>query len=99
MSRIKLTTFASQSGFNAISKVRKNTNGYLYVTMANTTTAAVENIYLGERFAATVKVDDVLDLKSMYVADTTNAGGEQRFKVTDRSGEISAAKLADYQTF
>lgn len=99
MSRIKLTTFASQNGFNAISKVRKNSNNYLFVTMANTNTADVENIYLGERFAETVNVGDTLDLKSMYVADTVNAAGEQRFKVTDKSGEMSAEKLADYQTF
>lgn len=99
MSRIKLIDFAKQNGYNAVSKVRKNTNDYKYVTLANTNTADVENIYLGERFAETVNVGDTLDLKAMYVADTVNASGEQRFKVTDKSGEISKEKLASYTTF
>lgn len=100
MSRIKLIDFAKQNGYNAVSKVRKNTNQYLYVTFLNQQNGALtENIYLGERYAGTVKVGDQLPLAELFVTEVTNAAGEQRMKITDRSGEVSAAKMADYQTF
>lgn len=97
--RIALIIFAQSLGYNAVSKVRANTNGYKYVTLANTTNGSTENLYLGTRYSETVDVDDVLPLKELFVTETENAQGEKRFKLTDKSGVISAEKLVDYQTF
>lgn len=97
--RIALIIFAQSMGYNAVSKVRANTNGYKYVTLANTNTSQTENLYLGTRYSETVNVDDVLPLNSLFVVETENAQGEKRFKLTDNSGAMSAEKLADYQTF
>ena len=99
MSRIKLTTFASQNGYNAVSKVRANTNGYKYVTLADSETGNTENIYLGTRFSETVEVGEKLTLTELYVTETENSAGEKRWKITDKSGVISAEKMAEYQTF
>ena len=98
MSRIGLIAFAKQNGYNAVSKVRVNANGYKYVTLANTQTGDVENLYLGTRYSKTVKQDEVLNLSTLFVTETENQAGEKRWKLTDKSGEISAEKLADYQT-
>lgn len=99
MSRISLKQFALQNGYNAVSKVRVNTNGYKYITMADTTgTIGTENLYLGTRFAETVEIGAVANL-DWFVIETENSVGEKRFKITDKSSEMSAEKLAEYQTF
>lgn len=97
--RAKIKDFCTSLGYNAVSKVRVNSNGYKYVTLANTTSGDTENIYLGIRFGETVEVSDRLDLDNTFVTQVENKNGELRYKVTDRSGEISAEKLADYDVF
>ena len=99
MSRITLKQFALQNGYNAVSKVRVNTNGYKYVTLADTSgVVGTENLYLGTRFSETVEIGEVANLE-WFVTETENASGEKRWKVTDKSSEMSAEKLAEYQTF
>lgn len=99
MSRITIKAFATQSGYNAVSNVRVNTNGYKYVTLADTTGAVgTENIYLGTRFAEEVAVGQKADL-NWFVTETENKDGEKRWKITNLSGEISQEKLAEYTTF
>lgn len=97
--RISLKQYCAHPGFNAVSDVRQNSNGYKYVTLANTKTGETENLYLGTRYSDTVTVGARLNIHELYVADTLNAHKEQRFKLTDRSGEISAEKMVHYQTF
>lgn len=97
--RIALTIFCQSLGYNAVSKVRANSNGYKYVTLADTKTGKVENLYLGRRYSETVEVDEQLPIKELFVNETENEHGEKRYKLTDKSGVMSEAKLADYQTF
>lgn len=95
--RITLVDFCKQNGYNAVSKVRTNANGYKYVTLADTTTSTVENLYLGTRYSETVEEGVVLPIRELFVTETENAEGEKRWKLTDRSSEMSAEKLVDYQ--
>lgn len=97
--RISLKIFCQSKGFNAVSKVRVNANGYKYVTLANTKTSDVENLYLGVRYSELVETGDVLPINDLWVNETVNAQNETRFKLTNSSGEMSAEKAADYQTF
>lgn len=99
MSRIALIAFAKQNGYNSASIVRANTNGYKYVTLADSETGNTENIYLGTRYAETVAVGEKLVLADLFVTETENQAGEKRWKITDKSGVISAEKMAEYQTF
>ena len=99
MSRIGLIDFAKQNGYNSASIVRTNTNGYKYVTLADSTTGTTENIYLGTRFGETVAVGQTLKLTELFVTETENGLGEKRWKITDKSGVISAEKMKEYQTF
>lgn len=99
MSRINFITFAKQNGYNSASIVRANTNGYKYITLADTETGNIENIYLGTRFSETVEVGAKLNLNELFVTETENQAGEKRWKITDKSGVMSEEKLKDYQTF
>lgn len=99
MSRQTLVAFAKEQGFNSMSIVRANVNGYKYVTLLDSQTGNANNVYLGQRYADTVAVGDTLNIKALYIQDTNNADGATRYKISDRSGEVSAAKMADYQTF
>lgn len=101
MSRIKLIDYAKQNGFNQASKVRLNdANKYPYITLIDSNNGShVENLYLGKRYAGTVKEGEILPINDLYLEETTNAQGEIRLKITDRSGVVSAEKLADYTAF
>ncbi len=96
MARLTVKEFAVQNGFNMISKVRKNTNGYMFATfLTKEDPNHVENVYFGVRFAEEggLKEGDALPIGSLYVTDVENAAGEQRWKLTDRTGD-NAATLA-----
>ena len=96
MARITIKEFAGQSGYNVVSKIRVNTNGYKYVTFADKNGEVdPENIYLGTRFSETVNVGDTPNT-GWFINETENAAGEKRFKITDQSGVMSDATLADY---
>ena len=99
MSRQTLIAFAKEQGFNAVSEVRTNSNGYKYMTLLDSKTGNSENIYLGVRYAETVTVGTKVDPKTLFIQDTTNAAGETRYKISDRSGEVSASKMEAYTTF
>ena len=99
MSRQTLIAFAKEQGFNAVSEVRANSNGYKYMTLLDKNTGTVENIYLGVRYAQTVEVGTKVDPTKLFIQDTLNAGGETRYKISDLSGEVSEAKMAAYTTF
>ena len=75
MSRINFITFAKQNGYNSASIVRANTNGYKYITLADTETGNTENIYLGTRFSETVEVGAKLNLNELFVTETENQPG------------------------
>lgn len=97
--RIAFIIFCQSLGYNAVSKVRANANGYMYVTLANTQTGKAENLYLGRRFSETVTIGEILPIKDLWVTEVENEHGEARFKLTDKSGIMSESKLAEYQTF
>ena len=99
MSRQTLIAFAKEQGFNAVSEVRTNSNGYKYMTLLDSKTGNSENIYLGVRYAETVTKGTKVDPKTLFIQDTTNADGASRYKISDRSGEVSATKMEAYTTF
>ena len=99
MSRQTLIAFAKEQGFNAASEIRENSNGYKYVTLLDSKTGNAENIYLGVRYAGTVATGTKVNPATLFIQDTVNAEGLVRYKISDRSGEVSATKMAAYTTF
>ncbi len=99
-SRMELFAFLRAGGFNSVSKVRVNSSGYKYVTLANTAgTTDPLNVYLGSRFADTVVVDQaftVEQLKGFYCVGTVNANQEYRLKLSDKSAEMSEETKSNY---
>lgn len=101
MARITAKAFAAQQGFNMVSKVRKNTNGYLFVTfLSSEDPNHVENIYFGVRFAEEggYKEGDNIKIAELFVTDTVNASGETRWKLTDKDGDAVATLEANGYT-
>jgi hypothetical protein len=98
--RNSLKDYCQTQGYNMVSVVRENTNGYAYVTLIDAHDGSnTENLYLGQRYAGTVTIGDKLPINELFVAETVNTLGETRLKLTDSNGEVSAAKLVDYQSF
>ena len=96
MSRTKLKDYCQTHGFNMVSPVRENVNGYKFVTCLHSDSPdQPENLYLGTRFGESVTKGQKLDLSMMFVTETTNAGGEVRMKLTDREGDAQATLLAN----
>ncbi len=99
--RMPLKAFLVGQGFNALSKVRANSNGYKYVTANHLSEEGIstkaENIYLGTRYSDSVELGQTLDIETLFVVPTTNAAGAERIKITDQSGVLSPEKLAEYQ--
>lgn len=80
-----------------VSKVRTNASGYLFVTLLDKENPDhVENIYFGKRFAEEggYKNGDQLRAAELFVADTINAQGEARFKLTDKEGDAEATLIS-----
>lgn len=99
MSRQTLIAFAKEQGFNAVSEVRANTNGYKYITLLDSKSGNAENIYLGVEYGTSVAVGTKVDPKTLFIQPTVNAAGETRYKISNKSGEVSADKMAAYTTF
>ena len=96
--RISLKQYCHQNGYNRVSKVRANVSGYKYITLIDANNGdCTENLYLGVRFSEEVEINDILPVNDLWVVKTTNANGETRYKLSERSGEVSADKLKDYQ--
>ena len=102
MARITAKEYAKQNGFNMVSKVRKNSSDYMYVTfLSSDDPNHVENVYFGVRFAdeGGYKVGDDLKIADLFVTDTVNAAGEARLKLTDKEGDAVATLTANgYQS-
>jgi hypothetical protein len=102
MPRLPLKQFASQNGFNMVSKVRVNASGYKFITfLSSDDPNHTENIYFGVRFAEEggYKEGDNLKADDLFITDTINAAGETRLKITDKEGDAVATLVANgYQT-
>lgn len=88
MARIALKAFASQNGFDMVSRVRANANGYLFVTLLSKENPNhTENIYFGKRFQEEGGYTEGDDLKvaELFVTEADNASGEARLKLTDKN--------------
>ena len=88
MARIALKAFASQNGFDMVSKVRVNANGYLFTTLLSKENPNhTENIYFSKRFQLEGGYTEGDDLKvaELFVTDADNAKGEPRLKLTDKN--------------
>ena len=101
MARTKLTDFCASKGYNMASPVRANTNGYKYITLLDANDPGEpENIYLGVRYSESVKVGDKLPIRELFVAETLNATGESRLKLTNKEGNATAKLIANgYSAF
>lgn len=101
-SRKTVKAFAQEHNFNMVSKVRKNSSGYMYATfLSSDDPNHVENIYFGVRFAEEggYSEGDDLKLADLFVTETTNAAGEMRLKLTDKEGDAVATLTANgYQS-
>lgn len=87
--------YCDSKGFNMVSKVRSNVNGYKYVTLLHSDSPdQPENLYLGQRYSETVKVGDSLPIGELFISETINAAGECRFKLTDKGGDARATLVA-----
>ncbi len=90
MKSISLSALYKQGIFNNISRLRKNTTGYYYVTLLHTvgekTTSS--NIYFGKKTAelidGTFQVGDSVSqfLKHGEIVQSTNKDGDVRFKIS-----------------
>jgi len=90
-----LVQYAQGNGYNAISKVRANSNGYKYVTFIDTVNPAVaENIYFATAASQLVQVDDVVKATDWFTTEVINAAGEKRTKITNKNGDAEATLIA-----
>lgn len=88
MARIALKAFASQNGFDMVSRVRANANGYLFVTLLSKTNPNhTENIYFSKRFQEEggYKAGQDLRANEVFVTEADNASGEARLKLTNKN--------------
>lgn len=100
MARISLKDYCTQNGYNRVSKVHMNTNGYPFVTLLCAEDGSlVENLYCSKQYGAQVSEGNILPINTLFVTETINESGEKRFKLTDNGGEVSEEKLKDYQSF
>jgi hypothetical protein len=93
---LTLKEFATEQGFTGlITKVRVNTNGYPYLVFVSPT--GTECIYFSKSLATTVSVGQELgkaDFAEMRAMLTTNASGEQRYKICS-AGDSPVTSLED----
>lgn len=88
MARIALRDFAHQNGFNMVSQVRVNANGYLFVTLLSRTNPNhTENIYFSKRFQEEGGYKPGQDLRKdeLFITEADNSKGEPRLKLTDKN--------------
>ena len=103
--QIKTTTLRSlwnKKAFTAISKLRKNSSGYYFVTLLNG--KAANNIYFGKKtseiISGTFKENEDLVangfLLDAQIVETKNEAGEIRYKISKSMGDYSSvASLED----
>ena len=103
--QIKTTTLRNlwnKKVFTAISKLRKNSSGYYFVTLLNGKSA--NNMYFGKRTSQLVdgsfkEGDDLIQngfLLDAQVVETKNAQNETRYKLSKSMGDYSSvASLED----
>lgn len=89
--RNSLKSYCETKGYDMVSRVRANVNGYKYVTLIDSQNPGEpENLYLGQRYSETVEVNDSLPIGELFVSETLNAAGETRLKLTDKRGDARA---------
>jgi uncharacterized protein YbcV (DUF1398 family) len=96
METISLKEFMSKKSFSQIIPVvRRNTNGYAFLTFTSSDNKA-ENIYFSRTMSDSLTEGEktTIDfLRSLKACNTVNAAGESRWKLTDSAG--SRVELAD----
>lgn len=84
--------FMSSKGYDLVSPVRANANGYLFVTFLDSKNPKdAENIYLSVKSAKTMAVDKTIDRNWSVVSYVTDEGAP-RVKLTN-SGEDARETL------
>jgi len=103
--QIKTTTLRSlwnKKAFTAISKLRKNSSGYYFVTLLNGKSA--NNMYFGKKTGQIVdgsfkEGDDLVAngfLLDAQIVETKNEAGETRYKISKSMGDyVATASLED----
>lgn len=91
-----LKDYCTAQGVTAISPVRKNTNGYPFVTLLSSKfEGGAMNIYFSKSTAAKVvegQEPKALGLSSMRVVEASNATGEARLKLTNSTGDYASVE-------
>lgn len=92
MTKTAVKDFMSTKGYDLVSPIRSNTNGYLFCTFLDSKNPNdAENIYLSVKSAKTMAVDKTIDRNWSIVHYTTDEG-VQRIKLTN-SGEDAKETL------
>ena len=92
MKKTPVKDFMSTKGYDLVSPIRSNVNGYLFVTFLDSKNPDdAENIYLSVKSAERAKVGENIDRKWSIVDYVTDAG-VQRIKLTN-SGDDARATL------
>lgn len=95
---MSVNEFAKSKGFVQIaSSVRKNTNGYPFVTFINKENVA-ENVYFSKRASGAVTENAPVTkdmLKALQVALVKNEAGEERIKLISNSERLELSALLD----
>lgn len=89
MKTLSLKEFMQEKSFaQVIPVVRKNNNGYAFLTFTYADNKA-ENIYFSKSMSEVVKDVEKVDiafLRGLKACETANADGELRWKLTDSAG-------------
>jgi hypothetical protein len=102
MNQTSLKSLFKQGVFSSISVLRKNTNGFLYVTLVGT--KGSNNVYFGQKSSdilnAKYQVGDNIakELGGASVVLTTNAEGEMRHKISLQGVANDYASVGDMET-
>lgn len=90
----------SMVGF-AFSPVRQNANNYRFVTIVDLSTMKAENIYFAKSVATRGELPEVgekINLATWRMAETKNAAGELRMKLTNSEGDgVATLQAKGYQ--
>lgn len=96
MKTLSLKEFMALLSFaQIIPVIRRNTNGYAFLTFTNSDNKA-ENIYFSKTMSDSLTEGEKVSidfLRSLKACNTVNAAGESRWKLTDSAGsrvELSA---------
>jgi hypothetical protein len=91
MKRLSIRQYMAKMGFDMMSEIRKNVNGYLYISfIASSDPSNVVSIWFGKEASNNFTAGSDVDPDAVFVTEVSNAAGETRLKLTDKEGDAVA---------